>query len=375
MNYLKILIISFFTFPVIAGEGTSSLLIYGDSISAGYGMEKEEQWSRDLEVLFKKDNFKIKIFNSSVSGETTGGGVSRINKVLEELQSLGECIDISSSESKNQDLVEEIKDTKIVVIRSATQLTKEIIEKADNLKIIARCGVGVDNIDIEYAKSKDIIVTNSPSANLISVVELTIALIINVARKINLSDSHLKDGKWNRREFIGMELSGKQLGIVGFGKAGRLVSERMKSFGMSIAFYDPYIKDWDGPEKSLELDELLSTSDVISIHVIKTKETENLISKDKLDLLKKSAILINTSRGGVVNEDYLIELLRLNKLFGAGLDVYSEEPPKNIDNFVGLNLITTPHIGASTNEAQLKAGLDTVENIKKLLAGDNSVAL
>ena len=297
------------------------------------------------------------------------------SKVLEELQSLGECIDISSSESKNQDLVEEIKDTEIVVIRSATQLTKEIIEKADNLKIIARCGVGVDNIDIEYAKSKDIIVTNSPSANLISVVELTIALIINVARKINLSDSHLKDGKWNRREFIGMELSGKQLGIVGFGKAGRLVSERMKSFGMSIAFYDPYIKDWDGSEKSLELDELLSTSDVISIHVIKTKETENLISKDKLDLLKKSAILINTSRGGVVNEDYLIELLRLNKLFGAGLDVYSEEPPKNIDNFVGLNLITTPHIGASTNEAQLKAGLDTVENIKKLLAGDNSVAL
>ena len=297
------------------------------------------------------------------------------SKVLEELQSLGECIDISSSESKNQDLVEEIKDAEIAVIRSATQLTKEIIEKADNLKIIARCGVGVDNIDIEYAKSKDIIVTNSPSANLISVVELTIALIINVARKINLSDSHLKDGKWNRREFIGMELSGKQLGIVGFGKAGRLVSERMKSFGMSIAFYDPYIKDWDGPEKSLELDELLSTSDVISIHVIKTKETENLISKDKLDLLKKSAILINTSRGGVVNEDYLIELLRLNKLFGAGLDVYSEEPPKNIENFADINLITTPHIGASTNEAQLKAGLDTVENIQKILAGDDSVAL
>ena len=297
------------------------------------------------------------------------------SKVIEELQSLGECTDISSSESKEKDLVEEIKDAEIAVIRSATQLTKEIIEKADNLKIIARCGVGVDNIDIEYAKSRDIIVTNSPSANLISVVELTVALIINAARKINLSDSHLKDGKWNRKEFVGMELSGKQLGIVGYGKAGRLVSERMKSFGMSIAFYDPYVKNWDGPEKSLELDELLSTSDVISIHVIKTKETENLISKDKLDLLKKSAILINTSRGGVVNEDYLIELLRLNKLFGAGLDVYSEEPPKNIDNFVDINLITTPHIGASTNEAQLKAGLDTVENIKKILAGDDSVAL
>ena len=297
------------------------------------------------------------------------------SKVLEELQSLGECTDISSSESKDQDLALEITDAEIVVIRSSTQLTKQIIEKGVKLKIIARCGVGVDNIDVEYAKSKNIKVTNSPSANLISVVELTVALIINAARKINLSDSHLKDGKWDRKEFVGMELYGKQLGIVGYGKAGRLVSEIMQSFGMSIAFYDPYVKDWDGPEKSLELDELLSTSDVISIHVIKNKETENLISKEKLDLLKESAILINTSRGGVVDEDYLIELIRLKKLFGAGLDVYSQEPPKNIDNFADINLITTPHIGASTDEAQLKAGLDTVENIKKILAGDDSVAL
>tara|TARA_B100000214_G_scaffold290152_1_gene219846 strand:+ start:312 stop:1235 length:924 start_codon:yes stop_codon:yes gene_type:complete len=297
------------------------------------------------------------------------------SKVLEELQSLGECIDISTSESKDQDLVLEINDAEVVIIRSSTQLTKEIIEKGDKLKIIARCGVGIDNIDVDYAKSKNIKVTNSPSANLTSVVELTVALIINVARKINLSDSHLKDGKWDRKKFIGMELSGKQLGIVGYGKAGQLLSEVIKSFGMSIAFYDPYVKDWDGPEKRLELDELLSTSDIISIHVIKTKETQNLISKDKLDLLKKSAILINTSRGGVVDEDYLIDLLRSNKLFGAGLDVYSEEPPKNIVNIENVNLVTTPHIGASTNEAQLKAGLETVENIKKILTGDYSVAL
>ena len=296
-------------------------------------------------------------------------------KVLEKLQSLGDCIDISSSKSKDQDLVLEIDDAEIVVIRSSTQLTKEIIEKGNKLKIIARCGVGVDNIDVEYAKSKNIKVTNSPSANLTSVVELTVALIINAARKMNLADSHLKDGKWDRKEFIGMELAEKRLGIIGYGKAGRLVSEIMKSFGMSIAFYDPYVKEWDGPEKRQELDELLSTSDVISIHVVKTKETENLISKEKLDLLKESAILVNTSRGGVVDEDYLIELLRSDKLFGVGLDVYAVEPPKNIENVAAINLITTPHIGASTNEAQLKAGLDTVENIQKLLAGDDSVAL
>ena len=297
------------------------------------------------------------------------------SKVLEELQSLGNCIDISSSLSKEQALDTEIAEAEILVIRSSTKLTREIIEKGNNLKIIARCGVGIDNIDVEYAKSKNIKITNSPSANLLSVVELTVALIINAARKINLSDNHLKDGKWNRKEFIGMELSGKQLGIVGYGKVGRLVSDRMKSFGMSIAFYDPYIDDWDGPENNVELDELLTSSDVISIHVIKTEETENLISREKLALLKKSAILVNTSRGGVVDEDYLIEMLRTKQLFGAGLDVYSEEPPKNIDNFENINLITTPHIGASTNEAQLKAGLETVENIKKILAGDSSVEI
>ena len=297
------------------------------------------------------------------------------SKVLEELQSIGNCIDISSSLSKEKALDTEIVEAEILVIRSSTKLTKEIIKKGNNLKIIARCGVGIDNIDVEYAKSKNIKITNSPSANLLSVVELTVALIINAARKINLSDNHLKDGKWNRKEFIGMELSGKQLGIVGYGKVGRLVSDRMKSFGMSIAFYDPYIDDWDGPENNLELDELLTSSDVISIHVIKTEETENLISREKLALLKKSAILVNTSRGGVVDEDYLIEMLISKQLFGAGLDVYSEEPPKNIDNFVNINLITTPHIGASTNEAQLKAGLETVENIKKILAGDSSVEI
>ena len=144
---------------------------------------------------------------------------------------------------------------------------------------------------------------------------------------------------------------------------------------MSIVFYDPYVTDWNGSEESVELDELLRTADVVSIHVIKSKDTENLISKDMLDLLKPSSIIVNTSRGGVLDEDYLFELLESEKIFGAGLDVYSNEPPKNVDRYSGLNLVTTPHIGASTNEAQLKAGLETIENIKKILAGDESVAL
>ena len=287
-------------------------------------------------------------------------------QVYKELESIGDCVNISKSNSKDKDLANHIKDCEIVVIRSATKLTKEVLDKAEQLKIIARCGVGIDNVDLDFAKSKNIFVTNSPSANLISVVELTVALIISVSRKLSLADSHLKKGEWNRSQFLGNELYGKTLGIVGFGKAGRLVAERMKSFGMSIVFYDPYVTDWKGSEESIKLDDLLRTADVVSIHVIKTKDTENLISKDMLDLLKPSSVIINTSRGGVLDEDYLFELLESKKIFGAGLDVYSNEPPKNVARYNGLNLVTTPHIGASTNEAQLKAGLETIENIKKI---------
>ena len=296
-------------------------------------------------------------------------------QVYKELETIGDCFDISKSASKDEDLANHIKDSEIVVIRSATKLTKEVLDKAEQLKIIARCGVGIDNVDLDFAKSKNIFVTNAPSANLISVVELTVALIISASRKLSLADSHLKKGEWNRSEFLGYELYGKTLGIVGFGKAGRLVADRMKSFGMSIVFYDPYVSDWNGSEESVELDDLLRTADVVSIHVIKTKDTENLISKDMLDLLKPSSIIVNTSRGGVLDEDYLFELLESEKIFGAGLDVFLNEPPENVDRYNGLNLVTTPHIGASTNEAQLKAGLETVENIKKILAGDESVAL
>ncbi len=295
--------------------------------------------------------------------------------VYKELETIGDCLDISKSASKDEDLANHIKDSEIVLIRSATKLTKEVLVKAEKLKIIARCGVGIDNVDLDFAKSKNIFVTNAPSANLISVVELTVALIISASRKLSLADSHLKKGEWNRSEFLGYELYGKTLGIVGFGKAGRLVADRMKSFGMSIVFYDPYVTDWNGSEESVELDDLLRTADVVSIHVIKTKDTENLISKDMLDLLKPSSIIVNTSRGGVLDEDYLSVLLESEKIFGAALDVYSNEPPDNVERYNSLNLVTTPHIGASTYEAQLKAGLETIENIKKILAGDESVAL
>ena len=296
-------------------------------------------------------------------------------QVLEELYKIGDCVDISNSLTKHEDLIKQIQDSEIVVIRSSTNLTKEILKNAKKLIIIARCGVGIDNIDIEFAKSQNIAVTNSPKANLISVVELTVALIINASRKISLADKNVKDGKWDRSKFLGIELSGKTLGIIGFGKVGQLVAERMKSFGMSIIFYDPFVNEWNGSEKKKELDELLQVSDVVSIHVIKTKETENLISKEKLDLLKNNSIVVNTSRGNVIDDEYLVKLLKSKKIFGAGLDVYSNEPPLNADTYEDINLTTTPHIGASTFEAQLRAGMDTVGNIKKILSGDKSVEI
>ena len=295
--------------------------------------------------------------------------------VLNQLIELGEITDISSSSNKHEELLKHIIEAEIVVIRSATTLTKEILEHAKKIKIIARCGVGIDNVDIEFAKSREIFVTNAPTANLISLVEHTIGLILSTARKIHESNVSTKSGKWEKSKFVGLELHQKQLGIIGFGKAGKLLSERLKSFGMKVVFYDPFVSDWEGEEESVTLENLLSSSDVISVHVIKTPQTENLLSKEKLNLLKPNSILVNTSRGGVVDEDYLVELVNSKKIFGAALDVFDKEPIEENNKILDSDVLLTPHIGASTIEAQLKAGLDTVQNIKKILDGDTSPAL
>ena len=295
--------------------------------------------------------------------------------VLNQLIELGEITDISSSSNKHEELLKHIIEAEIVVIRSATTLTKEILEHAKKIKIIARCGVGIDNVDIEFAKSREIFVTNAPTANLISLVEHTIGLILSTARKIHESNVSTKSGKWEKSKFVGLELHQKQLGIIGFGKAGKLLSERLKSFGMKVVFYDPFVSDWEGEEESVTLENLLSSSDVISVHVIKTPQTENLLSKEKLNLLKPNSILVNTSRGGVVDEDYLAELVNSKKIFGAALDVFDKEPIEENNKILDSDVLLTPHIGASTIEAQLKAGLDTVQNIKKILDGDTSPAL
>ncbi len=295
-------------------------------------------------------------------------------KVLDKFEELGEITNISESKTKTEDLKSNIVDTEIVVIRSGTKINKDILENANNLKIIARCGVGVDNVDIEEATNKKIYVTNSPNANIISVAELTIGLIISAARKIHVSNNSLKDKKWDRNKFLGTELYQKQLGLVGFGKAAKEVAKRLAAFGMNIVFYDPYVDSSTIEAKKVDLDELLKTSDVISIHVVKTEETTNLINNEKLNLIKKGGILVNTSRGGIIDEESLFQKANEDFIF-AGLDVFSQEPPDVNETFSKSNIVTTPHLGASTYEAQLNAGLETVQNVSDILNGELSSVL
>ena len=292
-------------------------------------------------------------------------------KVIEKLSELGEVTNISDSKTKTEELLSNIFDTDIVVIRSSTKINKDILQKANKLKIIARCGVGIDNIDIEEATNKEIYVTNSPNANIISVAELTIGLIISAARNIHTSNNSLKDKNWDRNKFLGTELYKKQLGLIGFGKAAREVAKRLTAFGMEIVFYDPYVEASEDEANKVELDELLKTSDVISIHVVKNEETKNMINDEKLNLIKKGGILVNTSRGGIVDEVALFQRSSDDVIF-AGLDVFSKEPPDINKTFSTSNIVTTPHLGASTQEAQLRAGLETVQNISDILNGELS---
>ena len=292
-------------------------------------------------------------------------------KVIEKLSQLGEVTNISDSKTKTEELISNIVDTDIVVIRSSTKINKDILQKANKLKIIARCGVGIDNIDIEEATKKEIYVTNSPNANIISVAELTIGLIISAARNIHTSNNSLKDKNWDRNKFLGTELYKKQLGLIGFGKAAREVAKRLTAFGMDIVFYDPYVDVSVDEANKVELDELLKTSDVISIHVVKNEETKNMINDEKLNLIKKGGILVNTSRGGIVDEVALFKRSSDHVIF-AGLDVFSQEPPDINETFSTSNIVTTPHLGASTQEAQLRAGLETVQNISDILNGELS---
>ncbi len=253
------------------------------------------------------------------------------------------------------DLLKMIADYDILIVRSRTKVRRDLID-ASNLKIIARVGVGLDNIDVEYAKEKGIRVINAEEAAMSSVAELVLGLMIGLARGITRADSSMKEGRWIKKELVGSELKGKYLGIIGVGKIGRRVGRLAKALGMNLIGYDimPIDKEFIRETNMIvaDLDTLLKSSDFVTLHVPLTEHTRHMIDRDRLALMKKSAYIINTSRGAVIDEEALYHALKDGTIAGAALDVFEEEPPKNLDLIRLPNIICTPHIGAQTSEAQ-----------------------
>ncbi|WP_297523522.1 D-2-hydroxyacid dehydrogenase [Thermococcus sp.] len=270
-------------------------------------------------------------------------------------------------------LVELVKDVDAIIVRSKPKVTRRVIESAPKLKVIARAGVGLDNIDLDAAKERGIKVVNSPAASSRSVAELATALIFNVARKIAFADRKMREGIWAKKQCVGIELEGKTLGIVGFGRIGYQIAKIAKALGMKVLLYDPYPNEERAKEvggKFVDLETLLRESDVVTLHVPLVEATYHMINEERLKLMKKTAILINAARGAVVDTNALVKALQEGWIAGAGLDVYEEEPlPKNHPLTKLDNVVLTPHIGASTVEAQMRAGVQVAEQIVEILKG------
>ena len=249
-----------------------------------------------------------------------------------------------------------------MVVRSRTKVRQPLIDVCPNLKVIVRGGVGLDTIDYEYARSKGIAVINTPLASSASVAELAIGYMFALARSLYKATSSMKAEKWDKKSFEGDEINGKTLGIIGYGNIGRETAKRALALGMKVIAYDPYVNSLNGV-KMVTFDELLAQSDYISLHAPKTKETANMIGSEQFARMKNSVRIINCARGGIINEDALYEALTSGKVAGAALDVFSEEPPTNWNLLKLDNVIGSPHIGASTKEAQARVGAEVAAKL------------
>ncbi len=268
-----------------------------------------------------------------------------------------------------EELKEQIKGFNVVIVRSATKVRKEIIDSAlqtGNLKLIIRGGVGVDNIDVNYAESQGIKVRNTPKASSSAVAELALGHMFSLARFIGISNVTMREGRWNKKQYKGIELSGKTLGLIGFGRIGRELAKKAKALEMKVIYNDILGPAKDCPEYSfVSLDELLADSDFISLHVPGNKDKSPVIGKPEFTKIKDGAYLINCARGSVVDERALLENLNSGKLAGAGIDVFPEEPTKNMELVNHERVSVTPHIGASTKEAQKRIGAEIISIIKE----------
>ncbi|MFM7013684.1 MAG: phosphoglycerate dehydrogenase, partial [Actinomycetota bacterium] len=260
-----------------------------------------------------------------------------------------------------------------VLIRSATQMDSEAIAAAKGLKVIARAGVGLDNVDIPAATDAGVMVVNAPTSNVISAAELAIGHLLSLARHIPDANASLKGDKWERNKFTGVELYDKTIGIVGLGRIGSLVAQRLSGFGARLIGYDPYVTPARAEQMGVSLaslDEVMEQSDFITIHIPKTPETTGLIGEKEFAKAKKELRIVNCSRGGIIDEDALLKALTSGQIAGAGLDVFVSEPPKGSPLLSLPNILVTPHLGASTDEAQEKAGIAVAKSVRLALAGD-----
>ncbi|MGB9376387.1 MAG: phosphoglycerate dehydrogenase [Mycobacteriales bacterium] len=270
-------------------------------------------------------------------------------------------------------LLAALADVDAVIVRSATSLDAEALAAAPQLKVIARAGVGLDNVDVVAATSRGVMVVNAPTSNIVSAAEQAVALLLASARNIAPANAALKRGEWKRAKYTGVEIADKTVGVVGLGRIGVLFAQRMSAFGTRLIAYDPYVQPARAAQigvRLVALDELLAESDFISIHLPKTPETLGLIGERELTLVKPGVHIINAARGGLVDEHALAQAIKEGRVAGAGVDVYSAEPCTDSPLFGFDNVVATPHLGASTVEAQDKAGLAVARSVKLALLGE-----
>lgn len=290
------------------------------------------------------------------------------------VDALGPDFEIRSVDGTDRPaLLAAVADADAILVRSATKVDAEVIAAAPVLKVIARAGVGLDNVDIKTATNAGVMVVNAPTSNIISAAELTVGHILSLARHIPAAHNALAQGQWKRSKYTGVELYEKTIGIIGLGRIGALITARMQSFGTNVIAYDPYVTSARAQQLGVQLvtlDELLAQSDFITIHMPKTPETTGMISDDQLALMKKTAFIVNVARGGLIDEDALYRALTTGTIAGAGLDVFVSEPPQDSPLLALENVVVTPHLGASTDEAQEKAGVSVARSVRLALSGE-----
>ena len=282
-------------------------------------------------------------------------------------------VEVATGLSKDE-LVARVAPFDAIVVRSQTTIDADIIAAAPNLKVVARAGVGLDNVDVDAATRHGVVVCNAPQSNIVSAAEHTMALILALARNVPQAHAALAAGRWERSAWTGTELSDKTLGVLGLGRIGTLVAQRCHAFGMRIVAYDPFVAPDRAARIGVELlqtvDEVLERADVVTVHLPKTPDTVGLIDERRLRLMKPTARLVNVARGGLIDEEALATALREGWIAGAAIDVFAREPLTD-SPLLGLdNVVLTPHLGASTDEAQDKAGLQVAEYVNLALAGD-----